>query len=134
MEARFSRRVAQVSDFQLHGIRRSGNGRIAVVGFTIAGQLALPSWSFWQALFAQFSEVAQIDDEAEFFNCLRNEMPHAQVHYGIAWDDDGHALLTAPRLLGHRKCANHCSRTRQIPGEDQLFMSSSAGTIRPSLN
>ena len=134
MEARFSQRVARLSDFQLHGIRRSGSGRVAVVGFTVAGQLALPSRSFWQWLFDQFSEVAQIEDEAEFFDCLRNEMPNTYVDYGLVWDDDGHALLTAPRLPHKRESANRCSRTRHVPGGDQLFMASPAGTIRHSLN
>ena len=134
MDARFSQRVARLADFQLHGIRRRGNGRVAVVGFTVDGQLALPSQSFWQWLIAQFSNVTQIEDEAEFFDCLRNEIPTVYVYYGLVWDDDGQTFLTAPRLPYKRESANRCSHTRQFSREERLFMASPAGTIRHSLN
>ncbi len=134
MKCHFSQRVARLSDFQLHGIRRSGTGRVAVVGFTVDGQLALPSRSFWQWLFTQFSAVAQIEDEAEFFHRVRSEMPDAYVDYGLVWDREGHAVLTAPGLPEKVSGFARRPRPRECPRDDQLFMKSTEGTIRPSLN
>jgi hypothetical protein len=130
----------------MHGIRNSKNGRVAVLGFTVEGQLALPSRSFWRSLMAQFPETVRFPapadqqalDEAEFFHRLRVLQPQAEVRYELDWDDEGNAILLAPRSTASEfDQVEHQPLTQPTqPGgsRDTYFMSNSPGTLRFSVN
>ena len=131
--------VSLVGEFEMHGVQH-GNGRITVLGFTIGGQMALPTRSFWRGLFAQFDvpagDGARVD-KAEFFSALRKSFPDAMIYYQIAWDDDGNALLLAPRAAATGNEAGRRISAQAVGNQRSsatVFISADPGTLRFSMN
>ena len=146
MRNEFTHQTSRITDFQMHGVRNSRNGRIAVTSFTVDGQHAMPTRSFWNWLIRKFAEPDNLDtcisdecisdlDEAEFWNRLQRQQPKAEIDYEIVWDDDGNAMLRAPleRIVNEPAAHNRISHLTN-PDTDRLFMPSTPGTLKFSLN
>jgi hypothetical protein len=164
MQNRFSRHVARISEFRLHGVRHTRTDRVHVTGVTIHGRLTVPSGSFWNWLFDQFDvcqeRVDHVGEELAFEE-IRDRAPNAQVDYGIQWDVEGNALLTDPDMVvpndskeeefdvwaGPSRLTEQWWDVDDVPtsdadalwhllsvSESATFIESPPGTVRPSRN